>query len=74
MSTISFTKSKVTDFEKRYIDMFLNDGYAALPSRDASDWTNSTREQFQFVCDVRERLEKFYELYSTPIEFPQESK
>lgn len=75
MSTILFTKKfKATDFERKYIEKFMNEGYATLPSRDASDWPNSTTEQFQFVCDVRKRLEKFYELYNTPIDFPQESK
>ena len=71
MSTINFTKSKITDFEKRYMKMFLEDGWAVLPSRDASDGPNATREQFEFVCEVRERLAKFYELYSTPIDFPK---
>ena len=71
MSTINFKTSKITDFEKRYMKMFLEDGWAVLPSRDASDWSNSTREQFEFVCEVRERLAKFYELYSTPIDFPE---
>lgn len=68
---MSFTKSKITDFELRYMKMFMEEGWAVLPSRDASDWSNSTREQFEFVCEVRERLAKFYELYSTPIDFPK---
>jgi hypothetical protein len=68
---MSFTKSKITDFELRYMKMFIEEGWAVLPSRDASDWPNATKEQFQFVCDVRERLAKFHELYSTPIEFPE---
>lgn len=65
--------SKVTEFEKRYISMYLDNGIGMLPSSSRSDWDNSTEEQFLFVQEVSKRLSKFYDLYKTPIEFPEDN-
>jgi hypothetical protein len=65
---------KATEFERRYMNMYLENGIGMLPSSSRSDWPNSTDEQFLFVQEVHQRLSKFYDLYRTPIEFPQEDK
>jgi hypothetical protein len=54
---------KVTEFERRYMNMFLDNGIGMLPGSARSDYPNATEEEFVYIQMVHKRLAKFYDLY-----------
>ena len=58
----------VTDFELKFMNMFIESGFEPLPNLDRAAYTSD--EHHEFAMFVHDRLLKFYALYKTqpPIE------
>jgi hypothetical protein len=53
----------VTDFELKFMNMFVESGIQALPNSDRSAYDSDS--DYEFIQFVTDRLVKFYTLYKT---------
>jgi hypothetical protein len=59
---------QVTEFELRFMSMFIESGIQGLPNSDRSAYDSDS--DYEFVQFVTDRLIKFYALYR-PVSEPQ---
>jgi hypothetical protein len=62
----------ITDFELKFMNMFVESGIEALPNSDRSAYTSD--EHHEFAMFVHNRLIKFYALYKTQAIIPEGNK
>jgi hypothetical protein len=60
---------QVTEFELRFMNMFIETGIQMLPNSDRSAYETDT--DYEFVQFVTERLKKFYALYQSKATFQE---
>jgi hypothetical protein len=51
----------ITDFEKKFMAIFIDSGYQMLPTTDKSGYNSD--EDYEYSIRVSDRLIKFYALY-----------
>lgn len=62
----------VTEFEVKFMNIFIESGIQMLPNSDRSAYESDS--DYEFVQFVTDRLKKFYELYKSPTVTEEGSK
>lgn len=62
----------VTDFEVKFMNIFIESGIQMLPNSDRSAYESDS--DYEFVQFVTDRLSKFYALYKSPTVIEEGSK
>jgi hypothetical protein len=60
---------QVTEFELKFMNMFIETGIQMLPNSDRSAY--DTDSDYEFVEFVTDRLKKFYALYQSKATFQE---
>jgi hypothetical protein len=62
----------VTDFEVKFMNIFIESGIQMLPNSDRSAYDSDS--DYEFVQFVTDRLIKFYALYKAPVVLEEGNK
>lgn len=63
---------QITEFELKFMNMFIETGIQMLPNSDRSAYDSDS--DYEFIQFVTERLKKFYELYKAPVVIEEGNK
>jgi hypothetical protein len=55
---------QITEYELKFMNMFIETGIQMLPNHDRSAYDSDS--DYEFIQFVSDRLVKFYALYKTP--------
>ena len=63
---------QITEFELKFMNMFIETGIQMLPNSDRSAYNSDS--DYEFIQFVTDRLLKFYALYKAPTIIEEASK